>query len=126
MVETRSSNSLISILKGTILSIFLTLILLIIFALLLTYTNINENTMPAVIIIAIAISILVGSQITTGKIKRNGIINGIIVGSLYIFILYILSSIITKDFSFSKYSIIMIITSVLIGGIGGIIGVNRK
>jgi len=126
MVETRSSNSLISILKGTILSIFLTLILLIIFALLLTYTNINENTMPAVIIIATAISILVGSQITTGKIKRNGIINGIIVGSLYIFILYILSSIITKDFSFSKYSIIMIITSVLIGGIGGIIGVNRK
>ena len=77
MVETRSSNSLISILKGTILSIFLTLILLIIFALLLTYTNINENTMPAVIIIATAISILVGSQITTGKIKRNGIINGI-------------------------------------------------
>jgi len=126
MVETRSSNSLISILKGTILSIFLTLILLIIFALLLTYTNINENTMPAVIIIATAISILVGSQITTGKIKRNWIINGIIVGSLYIFILYILSSIITKDFSFSKYSIIMIITSVLIGGIGGIIGVNRK
>ena len=126
MVETRSSNSLISILKGTILSIFLTLILLIIFALLLTYTNINENTMPAVIIIVTAISILLGSQITTGKIKRNGIINGIIVGSLYIFTLYILSSIITKDFSFSKYSIIMIITSVLIGGIGGIIGVNRK
>jgi len=126
MVETKSSNSLITILKGTILSIFLTLILLIIFALLLTYTNINENTMPAVIIIVTAISILLGSQITTGKIKRNGILNGIIVGSLYIFILYILSSIITKDFSFSKYSIIMIITSVLIGGIGGIIGVNKK
>ena len=40
--------------------------------------------------------------------------------------LYIISSTITGNFGLNNYSIIMIATSVLIGGIGGIIGVNRK
>ena len=103
-----------------------TIILLIIFAALLTYTNINENTMPTVIIIITALSILIGSQIATLKIKKNGIINGALVGLIYVAFLYILSGVITKNFSLNNYSIIMIATSLLVGGVGGIIGVNRK
>lgn len=122
----KNSNSLLIILKSIVISILLTLALLIIFAFLLTYTNISENTMPTTIILVTSISVLIGSQIATGKIKKNGIANGIFVGALYIFMLYILSSIITKNFSLSKYSIIMIATSIAIGGVGGIIGVNKK
>ena len=44
----------------------------------------------------------------------------------YILALYLISSIISKDFSLNIYSIIMMATSILIGGIGGIIGVNKK
>lgn len=121
-----SSNSLVKILKGSAISIITTLILLIIFSLVLTYTNINESTMPTVIIIITAVSILIGSQIATGNIKKNGILNGVIVGLIYVLFLYILSSIVTKNFSLNNYSIIMILVSLLIGGIGGIIGVNRK
>ncbi len=87
----------------------------------LTYSNINENSMPTVIIVVTALCILVGSQITTSKIKRNGIINGALVGAIYL-ALYLISSIISKDFSLNIYSIIMMATSILIGGIGGIIG----
>lgn len=122
----KNSNSLVIILKSIVISILLTLALLIIFAFLLTYTNISENTMPTTIILVTSISVLIGSQIATGKIKKNGIVNGIFVGALYIFMLYILSSIVTKNFSLSKYSIIMIATSIAIGGVGGIIGVNKK
>lgn len=121
-----SSNSIIKILKGSAISVVTTLILLIIFSLFLTYTNINESTMPTVIIIITGLSILIGSQIATRNIKKNGIVNGALVGIIYIACIYLLSSIVTKDFSLNNYAIIMIAVSLLIGGLGGIIGVNRK
>lgn len=125
-VKENNSNGIVIILKGSLISIIATIVLLMIFAAVLTYSNINENSMPTVIIVVTALCILVGSQITTSKIKRNGIVNGALVGAIYILALYLISSIISKDFSLNIYSIIMMATSVLIGGIGGIIGVNKK
>lgn len=125
-VNENNSNSMVRNLKGSVFSMLVTVVLLIIFATLLTYTNINENTMPTVIIIVTALSILIGSEISTSKIKKNGIINGILVGIIYILMLYLISSIVTKNFSLNNYSIIMMATSIILGGIGGIIGVNRK
>jgi len=60
------------------------------------------------------------------KIKNNGIINGGIIGLLYISIIYIISSIVQTGFRLDLYSIVMIIASVLCGMLGGIIGVNIK
>ena len=62
----------------------------------------------------------------TTNLKKNGIINGALVGLIYILVIYFLSSIIEKDFSLNIQSIIMIIASIIAGGIGGIIGVNKK
>lgn len=124
--ENSNSNVIIKILKGSILSIVASIVLLIILAAILTYTNVNENIIPTVIIIITAVSILIGSQITTSKIKKNGILNGICVGVIYIIMLYLISSIVSKKFSLNNYSIIMIATGIAIGGLGGIIGVNRK
>jgi len=125
-VNENNTNSIVRILKGSAISIIVSLVLLIIFAALLTYTNVNENTMPTVIIVVTALSILIGSEISTSKIKKNGILNGALVGIIYIMFLYLISSIITGNFSLNNYAIIMMATSVIIGGIGGIIGVNRK
>ena len=120
------SNNIIKILKGSILAIVISIILLVIFAIVLTYTNFNENMTPTVIIIITAISILIGSQITASSIKKNGILNGIVVGLIYVLFLYLMSSTISKNFSLNNYAIIMIAASIAIGGLGGIIGVNRK
>jgi len=60
------------------------------------------------------------------NVRKNGIINGSIVGFIYILTIYILSSLIEGSFSLNTYSIIMIIGSVLAGALGGIIGVNRR
>lgn len=120
------SKNTFRILKGSIASIILTLILLLIFSILLTYTGISENTIKPVIIIISGISILVGSSISTLKINKNGMLNGGLVGLIYILVIYLLSSTAGAGFSFNLYSIIMITVSILMGIIGGIIGVNLK
>lgn len=120
------NNGIINIFKGVVISIIFTLILLFIFSIFLTYTNIQESTIAPIIIILTAISILIGSSISTINIKKNGIVNGGIIGFIYIFIIYIISSIVQIGFSLNTNSIIMIIFSIIAGMIGGIVGVNIK
>ena len=58
--------------------------------------------MPVVITIVTAISILVGSLIASSNIKKNGLTNGALVGLVYIVAIYLLSSIIGKNFALIK------------------------
>ena len=112
--------------KGGLISIVITIIALMIFAVMLSSTSISETTIPTVIIIITAVSILIGSSLSMTKIKKNGIVNGALIGLIYIVFIYLLSSIVERDFSMSLYSIIMIVGSILAGAIGGIIGINKR
>lgn len=114
------------ILKGVGISIILTIILLLVFSILLAYTNVSENTITPVIIIITAISILFGSSISTRHIRKNGMINGGLVGAIYLLLLYIISSILNWKFGLDGQSIIMIGIGSIFGIFGGIIGVNIK
>ena len=121
-----NGNNIKRVLKGSAFSIVITLIGLLIYSIILSYTSVAESTIPTIIIIITGISILIGSTISTANIKKNGIVNGILVGLIYISLIYLLSSIITGNFLLNINSIIMIIVSVLTGAVGGIIGVNMK
>lgn len=123
-VNIKTDRNIVRVVKGSIFAILITAIFLLIYAILLTSTNISENTMTAVVITVSGVSILIGSSISSFKIKKQGIINGALVGLIYITALYLFSSIIFVGFSLNLSSIIMIIVSIFTGMIGGIIGVN--
>ena len=115
-----------NILIGIGISMLFTVVCLLIFSFILTYTNISENTIVPVILVVTAISILIGSSIGNIKIKKNGILNGALVGGGYILILYLISSLLNVRFSLNLQSAIMIAVGIVFGIIGGIIGVNKK
>lgn len=121
----KEKNSL-KIIKGSVIAIILSVILLTIYALLLSYTTISENTMVPVIITITGISILIGSSISSMHIKKQGMVNGALVGLIYMLTLYILSSIFLSSFEINLKSVIMIGVGILAGMIGGVIGVNMK
>lgn len=112
--------------KGLLISFIMTILILLIFSVILTFTNISEKTIVPVIIISTAISILIGSSISNIRIKKNGILNGALIGGGYILILYLLSSILNARFNLNIQSIIMISVGVVFGILGGIIGVNKR
>lgn len=119
-------KSSIKIIKGTAISIILSLILLTIYATLLSYTSVSENTMVPVIITITGISILIGSSISSMHIKKQGMLNGALVGLIYMLTIYILSSIVLSSFELTLNSIIMILVGIGTGMVGGVIGVNMK
>ena len=114
-IKKSDSNLLANIAKGTLISLISTVIMLLIFSLILSFTNVQENT-----------SILIGSSIANIKIRKNGLINGALIGACYILTIYLISSILNWKFSLNLQSIIMIVIAIIFGILGGIIGVNRK
>lgn len=124
--ENIKSNNMFKILKGIILSVLITLLGLLILAIVITYTNVSENVIPMAITIITAISILIGSFFSTINIQKNGLLNGFAVGFAYIATIYIISSITSTGFTLTSTSFIMIISAILAGMLGGIIGVNLK
>lgn len=124
MNKVNLNNNIMKVIKGSVISFLISVILLFIFASLLVYTSLQETTIKPVVIIISIVSILIGSSLSSIKIKKNGIINGALVGLIYILTLYILSSIALIGFNLNLYSIIMIIGAIISGMVGGIIGVN--
>jgi putative membrane protein, TIGR04086 family len=125
-MQINENKTIINIFKGVGIALITTLVMLIIFSIILTYTNIQENVINPVIMIITAISILIGSSLVSMKLKKNGLINGGLIGGIYILIIYLVSSILNWKFSLNLQSIIMIVTAVIFGVLGGIIGVNKK
>lgn len=119
-------KSLKIIFKGVGISFLITMIFLLFFSGILAYTDISENTIAPVIIIITVISILFGSLISTIKIKKDGMLNGGLIGMIYLLILYTISSVLNWNFGLDLKSVVMIFSGILFGVIGGIIGVNRK
>ena len=60
------------------------------------------------------------------KIKKNGLINGALVGLIYMLFIYLISSIINTGFALNLNSVIMILSGVIAGVVGGVVGVNIK
>lgn len=124
--ESEFKKNAIRIIKGSIFAIITSAILLLIFAVLLCYTNLSENTIFPVILVITGISILIGSMISAKRIRKNGILNGGMVGVIYIITLYLISSLFLAGFNLTFNSFIMLIIGIITGMIGGIIGVNTN
>ena len=112
--------------KGIVIFLFISLFLIFILSAILSFTNIKENIIDTGIIFISMISILIPSFFLSKKIKRKGIINGAIFGTLCMLLLYLISSFINMEFKLTFNSIIMIFLGIFAGIIGGIFGVNLK
>lgn len=113
-------------LKEIILSIGISLGLIFILSLIISQTTITEDVITPAIILISTFSIIIGAIGVSKNKKKKGIINGALLGFIYMFSMYILSSIVLKDFSISAKMLVMILTGIIGGAIGGIIGVNLK
>lgn len=126
ITKEKSNSNLIKIIKGSAIAIVLSLIFLTIYAAILSFTSVSETTMVPVVLVLTGISILIGSSMSSISIKRQGIINGGLVGLIYVLFLYVVSSIAGIGFGLNMNAIIMLIVGVITGMIGGVIGVNIK
>lgn len=126
IVKNIKNNRISSIAKGWGVAVVLSMISIFIYATILVNTDVKESTIKPVLITISGISILIGSSISSLKIKKNGILNGVCVGAMYFVTLYLLSSIALCGFYLNLSALTMILVGMVLGGVGGTIGVNLK
>lgn len=126
MEEKQLPKTLVSIVKGIIISFVITIILFYILGIILSCTSVPEKIITPAIIVITGISILIGSSVSLIKSNSQGMIKGGIIGFAYFTILYLASSILLKNFEVNVYSGIMFTATFICGGIGGIVGINIK
>lgn len=110
--------------RESIISFILSIILIFVLSIIISKTSISETIIVPGIITISSVSIMIGGIRISKTKKQKGIINGALLGIIYIVGMYLLSSIILKDFSLNLKSFIMILSGMLAGILGGIIGVN--
>ncbi len=120
------SITVMSVVRGIIVSYIITIPVFALFALILSNTDFPEKFISTAVVITTIISVLTAGTTSTRGLKNRGWLNGSIVGFIYMLILYLLSSLIFNNFTIDKYVITMTVIGVLTGAIGGILGINVK
>jgi putative membrane protein (TIGR04086 family) len=120
------SMSLVAVLKGILVGYVITIPAFMLFALILANTDFPQKLITPAVVLTTIISVLTAGSISTRGLKNKGWLNGSIVGFIYMLILYLLSSLIYRNFAIDKYVVTMAVIGILTGAIGGIIGINIK
>ena len=116
----------ISLLKGSLMALSISLILICIFAFLLRFCDIKtEAIKPINQVIKIA-SILIGTFYGLKKTTEMGLITGLFIGLMYTVLAFMVFSLLNGGFCFERSLINDLIFASIAGGIAGIVAVNFR
>lgn len=112
--------------KFLFISICIGLVLVCLSAFIMAYTNINDTMMPVLVYTSIGVSVFAGSVMLGRKVKEKGYIYGAIFGFIFFSIMYIFTVLSFKGFFVNSTAGIYLLTSLVSGAVGGILGVNMS
>ena len=124
-VKTAKKN-LTGIVKGVFVALLTSVVGILIFAVVLKFVLLNDLTIKIVNQIIKILSVFFGVKVAIKDNKSNGVLKGMLVGSLYTIFSYLLFSILSNSFSFGLTLLIDILFSCIFAVIFGIILVNSK
>lgn len=122
--EISNENIAISFLKGLLLSLIISFVLVVVFAFCLKWFEFNENYIFVGTMVIKALSAAAGAYVAI-KNQSRGLFKGVAFGIIYIFLAFIVFSFLSGSFNFDKQTLLDFISCAIVGGIVGIIKVNK-
>lgn len=119
------SNS-ISVAKGVMVAVCISLVLVLLFAFLLKFTNIPESTIKPVNQVIKGLSILMGVFVGLKRKKELGLVSGLLIGLIYTIAAFLVFSCLGGVFAFDLTLLTDLLFGAVMGAICGIICVNLK
>ncbi len=125
--QTRNSNEnlIVNFLKGLILSMVISFALVVLFAFLLKWFEISDTYIFAGTMIIKALSVALGAMLAL-KARSRGLAKGILFGIIYVALAFVTFSALSGSFSFDGQTALDFVSCAIIGGIVGIIKVNKN
>lgn len=114
------------LLKGTLISLAVSLVGILIFAFFIKYVAVPTSAIRPVNQVIKGISLFVGTFIALKKTDKMGLVTGLLIGLFYTVLAFVVFSILDGHFEFSKTLINDLLFGGIIGAICGIIAVNLR
>lgn len=121
-----NKNTIAVIGEGILLAFVISILMIILYGILLAITPLSEATLTTAVMIITMASIALSSVYAAVKIESNGWLNGMIIGFIYMIILFFLGLLFKTNDGFNKYVLFRIFMGVVVGMLSGIIGINLK
>lgn len=125
-VTKESSSPISAMLKGVGLGYLLTIAIFIVYAVLITYTGVSEKNVQAIVLVTVVLSVVIAGFKSARAAESKGWLWGIFAGLLYVVIMIFIGFCFVADFGFGTKGITLLILSAAGGGLGGVIGINKK
>jgi putative membrane protein (TIGR04086 family) len=120
-----NENIVLDFLKGILVAMLISLGLIVLFAFCLKWFNWSDSCIVPVTFLIKGASVLVGSVIAV-KGNSKGLVKGVCFGAIYIIVAFLVFSLLAGSFSLELSSLLDFVFASLLGGIVGIVKVNRK
>lgn len=114
------------LLKGTLISLAVSLVGILIFAFFIKYVAVPTSAIRPVNQVIKGISLFVGTFIALKKTDKMGLVTGLLIGLFYTVLAFVVFSILDGHFEFSKTLVNDLLFGGIIGAICGIIAVNLR
>ena len=124
--EKKHSGVFLSIVKGSLIALCVSLIGILIFAFCLKFTSLSHKLILPINQVIKGLSIFLGVFFGLKKRKEMGLVSGLLIGFVYTIVAFIVFSILNGAFNFDHTLLNDIVFGTIIGGICGIICVNLK
>ena len=109
---------------NTAIAFLMTGILLLIAAVAATYFALSESVTDGIVTVLTGFCVALAGFRAAGHAGRQGLLQGMLAGVIYMAFLYLAGSLIFGEFSFRTATLLSLLIGIGCGAIGGVFGVN--
>jgi len=95
-------------------------------ALIFTYTPLGDQFLQLAVMGIIVMSVFLAAFINAKKAGCKGWFNGALTGALYMSVIFIIAGLVSNQLPIDKNFVLMLVTAMSSGVLGGMFGVNAK
>lgn len=118
--------NLLSLGKGILAGYILIIPLFAVLSYCISLMKFPEKYITGAVIIANIISVIVAGTVSASAVKIKGWLNGAVTGLIYYLVLFLVSSMVLRNLHFGLTALTTMITCILGGSFGGMLGINYK
>lgn len=121
-----NNNYFKCVLKGTVGTLLFTFSGIVVLSFLMTKLVFSKHMFNVLYLVISLISLAFGTMIAAKKKQSKGLLVGFGVTVFYSIIIYIVCLIINGGFSFNMFELFKLVAALIVGGLGGVLGVNMQ
>ncbi|MEX0052170.1 TIGR04086 family membrane protein [Clostridium butyricum] len=121
-----NNNYFKCVLKGTVGTLLFTFSGIVVLSFLMTKLVFSKHMFNVLYLVISLISLAFGAMVAAKKKQSKGLLVGFGVTVFYSVIIYIVCLIINGGFSFNMFELFKLVAALIVGGLGGVLGVNMQ